>query len=93
MIWRGRWRILAGMVQPAATTEQTSQTSQTERRRRFVLLECPFCREAHDALVDGGRLKTPCGREAEAMTVDGVTLARVWGLEGERREMKAARLI
>ena len=71
----------------------TAPTAQTERRRRFVLLECPFCREPHDAQVDGGRLKTPCGREAEALTVDGVTLARVWEVVAEQREMRAARLI
>ena len=67
--------------------------TQTERRRRFVLVECPYCRETHDALVDGGRLKTPCGRSAEALTVDRVTLARVWARDGEWPEMRTARLV
>jgi hypothetical protein len=66
---------------------------QTERRRRFVLVECPFCREEHDALLDGGRLKAQCGREAEAVTVDGVSQGRVWGLETEQRELRAARIL
>ena len=73
MIRRGRWRILALMIQ----MQTAEPTAQTERRRRFVLVQCPYCREAHDAMVDGGRLKTPCGREAEAVTVDGVIRARV----------------
>ena len=64
-----------------------------ERRRRFVLVQCPFCPEAHDALLDGGRLKTACGREAEALTVDRVTLARVWARDGEWPEMRPAHIV
>ena len=73
---RGRQRILAPVIQlePAMTTDQTVRA---ERRRRFVLVECPFCQEAHDALLDGGRQRTPCGREMEAKTVDGGIQARV----------------
>ena len=88
MIRRGHRRILAEMIEL-----QHAPTAQTERRRRFVLVECPFCAEAHDALLDGGRLKTSCGREAEALTVDRVTLARVWGRDGEWPEMRPARIV
>ena len=71
-----RRRILAAVIQlePAMTTDQTVRA---ERRRRFVLVECPFCQEAHDALLDGGRQRTPCGREMEAKTINGVIEARV----------------
>ena len=92
MFQRGRWRILAQMVQ-VLTPMPTTQVAQTDRRRRFVLVECPFCREPHDAMVDGGRLKTPCGREAEALTMDRVMLARIWGREGEWPEMRPARIV
>ena len=66
---------------------------QTERRRKFILLECPYCQEPHDALVDGGRHRTQCGRQAEAMTLAGVLQGHVWGLATEGNELRAARII
>lgn len=66
---------------------------QTERRRRFILLECPYCREAHDALLDGGRQRTECGRQSEALTLAGVMQGHVWGLESEGREPRQARIL
>ena len=86
MIWCGRRSILAVMI-------LMEPRVQIERRRRFVLVECPFCLDAHDALLDGGRQKTPCGREAEAVTVEGVALGRVRGLEIEQREIRPARIV
>ena len=66
---------------------------QTERRRRFILLECSYCREAHDALLDGGRQKTECGRQVEALTLAGVMQGHVWGLETEGGEPRQARIL
>ena len=80
----GRSAILALMVQMQV---------QIERRRRFILLECPYCREEHDALLDGGRHKTQCGRQAEALTSGGVMQGQVWGLANEGNELRQARII
>ena len=88
----GRKRILALMVQLQAPA-LTETPARTDRRRRFVLLECPFCSEAHDALLDGGRQKAQCGRESEARTLGGVTQGHVWGLESEGRELRQARIV
>jgi hypothetical protein len=83
-VWHGgRCPILAVMVQMQV---------QTERRRRFILLECPYCSEQHDALLDGGRHKTQCGRQAEALTLGGAMQGHVWGLANEGNELRQARI-
>ena len=89
---RGRWRILALMVQLQAPAP-TATPVRLERRRRFVVLECPFCSDSHDALLDGGRQKAQCGREIEALSLGGVVQGHVWGLESEGRKLLPARIV
>ena len=69
-----------------------------ERRRRFVVLECPYCRGEHDVLLGGGRQTAPCGRAMEASAADpsspssGTAEGRVWGLGPEGSAPVSARL-
>ena len=70
--------------------------TQTDRRRKFVALECPSCGRTHDVLVDGGRHRIECGRLAEARSAGGRVDAQVWGVNGESGEsphMRRARLV
>jgi hypothetical protein len=81
------------MIQMQLQSERSPRVAAPDRRRRFILLECPYCSEAHDALLDGGRHRTQCGRDAEALTLGGAMQGHVWGLAAEGNELRPARVI
>ena len=81
-----------------ASPRLTAPPAGRERRRRFVVLECPYCGGEHDVLLDGGRQTAPCGRIMEASAADPSSASsstaegRVWGLEPEGSTPLRARL-